>query len=129
MDTLLTCLRIFAGMMTSAEFNLKKMKAACSGGFMEATDAADYLVRKGMPFRNAHETIATIVRDCIEAGRKSIGEMSLAELKKRSKLFGEDIFGTLKPAACVKARTLPGGPSLKEVRRQIKILRKTVISK
>jgi argininosuccinate lyase len=125
-DTLKSCLRIFAGMMGSAEFNLKKMKAACSGGFMEATDAADYLVRKGLPFRKAHETIATIVRDCIEAGRKSIGEMSLAELKKRSKLFGEDIFSTLKPVSCVKARTLPGGPALKEVRRQIKILRKVV---
>jgi argininosuccinate lyase len=125
-DTLLTCLRMFAGMIHSAEFNLKKMKTACSGGFMEATDAADYLVRKGMPFRTAHETMAMIVRDCIEAGRKHIGEMSLAELRKRSKLFGEDIFSTLKPAACVKARTLPGGPALKEVRRQIKSLRRLV---
>jgi argininosuccinate lyase len=124
--TLKACLRIFAGMTGSAEFNVKKMKAACSGGFMEATDAADYLVRKGMPFRNAHETIATIVRDCIEAGRKNIGEMSLAELKKRSKLFGEDMYSALKPAACVKARVLPGGPAPKEVRRQIKLLRRLV---
>jgi argininosuccinate lyase len=115
-------------MTASAEFNVKKMKAACSGGFMEATDAADYLVRKGLPFRTAHETIALIVRDCIEAGRKHMGEMSLAELKKHSKLFGEDIFGTLKPAACVKARTLPGGPAPKEVRRQIKLLRKLILA-
>jgi argininosuccinate lyase len=126
-DTLKTCLRMFAGILLSAEFNLKKMKAACSGGFIEATDAADYLVRKGLPFRKAHETIALVVRDCIDAGRKHIGELSLAELKKHSKLFREDIFALLKPAACVKARSLPGGPSLKEVRRQIKILRKVVV--
>jgi argininosuccinate lyase len=127
-DTLKICLRMFAGMTGGAEFNVKKMKAACSGGFMEATDAADYLVRKGMPFRKAHETMAAIVRDCIEAGRKHIGEMSLAELKKRSKLFEENIFSTLKAAACVKARALPGGPAPKEVRRQIKLLRKAVVS-
>jgi argininosuccinate lyase len=72
--------------------------------------------------------MATIVRDCIEAGRKHIGEMSLAELKKRSRLFGEDFFTTLKPAACVKARAIPGGPALKEVRRQIKLLRRLVVS-
>jgi argininosuccinate lyase len=126
MATLKICLRMFAGMIGAAEFNVKKMKAACSGGFMEATDAADYLVRKGLPFRKAHETIATIVRDCIETGCKNIGELSLAELKKHSKLFAEDIFSTLKPAASVKARTLPGGPAPKEVRRQIRLLRKTV---
>ncbi|MDR0289321.1 MAG: argininosuccinate lyase [Treponema sp.] len=123
-DTLRACLRMFAGMMGSAEFNAKRMKAACSGGFMEATDAADYLVRKGLPFRKAHETAALIVRDCIEAGRKHIGELGLAELKKRSKLFDEDIYNALKPAACVKARDLPGGPAPKEVRRQIRAIRR-----
>jgi len=110
--------------MGSAEFNVKRMKAACSGGFMEATDAADYLVRKGLPFRTAHETAALIVRDCIEAGQRHIADRSLAELKKRSKLFDEEIYRVLKPAACIKARNLPGGPAPQEVRRQIKILRK-----
>jgi argininosuccinate lyase len=124
LDTLRSCLHMFSGMMGSAEFNVKKMKAACSGGFMEATDAADYLVRKGLPFRTAHETAALIVRDCIETGRRHIGERSLADLKKRSKLFEEDIYRILKPAACIRARDLPGGPAPKEVRRQIRILRK-----
>jgi argininosuccinate lyase len=124
MDTLRSCLRMFRGMMRSAQFNVKKMKAACSGGFLEATDAAEYLVRKGMPFRSAHETAALIVRDCIAAGQKRIADRSLAELRRRSKLFDEDIYQAVSPAACVRARSLPGGPAPKEVRRQIKILRK-----
>jgi len=124
LDTLRSCLRMFRGMMGSAEFNVKKMKAACSGGFMEATDAADYLVRKGLPFRTAHETAALIVRDCIEAGQRHFADRSLTELRKRSKLFEEDIYRVLKPAACIKARNLPGGPAPKEVRRQMRVLRK-----
>jgi argininosuccinate lyase len=126
LDTLRNCLAMFRGMMASAEFNLKKMKAACTGGFMEATDAADYLVRKGLPFRKAHETVAFIVRDCIAAGQRGIADRSLAELQARSQLFEEDIFSALKPSACVKARDIPGGPAPKEVRRQIRILRKSV---
>jgi argininosuccinate lyase len=123
-DTLSICLRIFVGMMKTAQFNLKRMKAACTGGFLEATDTAEYLVRKGLPFRAAHETAALIVRDCIKAGHKHISSLSLAELKKHSKLFEEDIYKAITPMACVKGRDLPGGPAPKEVRRQIKILRK-----
>jgi argininosuccinate lyase len=126
LDTLRDCLRMFRGMIGSAGFNTKKMKAACSGGFLEATDAAEYLVRKGMPFRAAHETAALIVRDCIQAGRRHIADCGLAELRARSKLFAEDIYPALKPAACVKARGLSGGPAPKEVKRQIRTLRKRV---
>jgi argininosuccinate lyase len=123
MDTLGSCLRMFAGMMASAEFDLKRMKAACAGGFLEATDAAEYLVRKGLPFRTAHETAALIVRDCIASGQRSIAARSLAELKARSRLFEDDIYKALTPMACVRARRLPGGPAPAEVRRQIKALR------
>jgi argininosuccinate lyase len=127
--TLETCLRMFAGMMKSAQFNLKRMKQACTGGFLEATDAAEYLVRKGLPFREAHETVSQIVRDCIEAGQKSISDRTIEELKKRSKLFEEDLFKVITPLSCVKARSLPGGPAPKEVRRQIKLLRKKLLIK
>jgi argininosuccinate lyase len=125
-DTLSACLRMFAGMIKTSQFNLKRMKAACTGGFLEATDIAEYLVRKGMPFRTAHETAAALVRDCIEAGLKYISGLTLAQLKKRSKLFEEDIYKQITPLACVKARQIPGGPAPKEVRRQIKILRKKI---
>jgi argininosuccinate lyase len=126
LDTLRSCLRMFTGMIATAEFNVKKMKSACDGGFMEATDAADYLVRRGLPFRKAHETAALIVRDCIAANKRHIADLSLAELKKRSKLFDEDIYRSLKPAACVRSRDIPGGPAPKEVRRQIRALRKKI---
>ncbi|WP_461247883.1 argininosuccinate lyase [Treponema sp. R6D11] len=125
-DTLNVCLRMFAGMIKTAQFNIKRMKAACTGGFLEATDTAEYLVRKGLPFRAAHEVAASLVRDCIEAGHKHISALTLAQLKKRSKLFMEDIYKLITPSACVKAREIPGGPAPKEVRRQIKLLRKKI---
>jgi argininosuccinate lyase len=124
LDTVFSCLSMFRGMMEGAEFNTGRMRAACVGGFMEATDAAEYLVRKGVPFRSAHETVALIVRDCIETGRITIAECTLAELKKHSALFEEDVFRALSPTSCVKARNLSGGPAPAEVRRQIKTLRK-----
>ena len=79
-----------------------------------------------MPFREAHETSAAIVRVCIKAGHKQISSMSITELKKHSKLFEEDIYKAITPAACVRARDLPGGPAPKEVKRQIRILRKKI---
>jgi argininosuccinate lyase len=123
LDTARSCLRMFRGMTASSRFNTERMEAACTGGFLEATDAAEYLVRKGLPFRKAHEAAALAVRDCIEAGQKSITQRTLEELKTRSELFGADLFAALSPAACVAARKIPGGPAPDEVRRQIEALR------
>ncbi|MDR1429898.1 MAG: argininosuccinate lyase [Spirochaetaceae bacterium] len=117
------CLAMFRGMMAGAEFNIERMQAALEGGFLEATDAAEYLVRKGLPFRRAHEAAALIVRDCIEAGQRGIAGRGLAELKNRSPLFEADIYEAIKPASCVAARNLPGGPAPQEVKRQIAVLR------
>ncbi|MDR2182101.1 MAG: argininosuccinate lyase [Treponema sp.] len=122
-DTLGACLRIFRGMIAAAAFNAGRMKAACAGGFLEATDAAEYLVRKGMPFRKAHETAAGLVRDCIAAGQRSIGERTLSQLKEASPLFEDDIYAALEPLAGVRARKLCGGPAPEEVRRQAARLR------
>ena len=122
-DTVAMSLRIFRGMVSSAAFNTDRMKAACAGGFLEATDAAEYLVRKGLPFRTAHETAAHLVRGCTAAGLNSIGELSLKELKEKSELFEEDLFGELKPEACVNKRRTPGGPAPEELSRQIRELR------
>jgi argininosuccinate lyase len=128
LDTARSCLRMFRGMMASAEFNTRKMRRACTGGFLEATDAAEYLVRKGLPFRKAHEAAAGIVRGCIAAGKRRIGDLSLPELKKYSPLFDDDIYKALTPLACVRARKLTGGPAPVEVRRQIRTLRKRIIT-
>jgi argininosuccinate lyase len=122
-DTSRNCLRMFRGMMASAAFNTARMEAACSGGFLEATDAAEYLVRKGLPFREAHEAAALVVRDCVAGGQRTITERSLEQLQSRSPLFDAGVYAALSPAAGVAARKLPGGPAPEEVRRQIAILR------
>jgi len=124
LDTVSSCLAIFREMMARAAFNPERMRAACTGGFLEATDAAEYLVRKGMPFRKAHEAAALLVRDCIASGKKTIAECGLEELKKRSALFEDDIYRAQSPEACVNSRNLSGGPAPREVRKQIKTLRK-----
>ncbi|MDR0998829.1 MAG: argininosuccinate lyase, partial [Treponema sp.] len=126
LDTVRNCLRMFRGMISSAGFNTERMEAACLGGFLEATDAAEYLVRKGMPFRKAHEVAALIVRDCLAGGQRSLGERSLEQLRERSGLFDEDIYRALSPQACLAARKLAGGPAPREVRRQIRELRKAL---
>jgi argininosuccinate lyase len=124
LDTARACLRMFRGMMASARFRTERCAAACRGGFLEATDVADYLVRKGLPFRKAHEAAALIVRDCVAAGQKTIGQRTLAELRARSELIGDDLYAALEPAACVAARSLPGGPAPVAVRAQIAELRR-----
>jgi argininosuccinate lyase len=124
LDTTRSCLRMFRGMLSTAEFNRDRMEAACRGGFLEATDAAEYLVRKGLPFRTAHGVAALVVRDCIAAGQTGIAERGLAELKARSDLFEADVYEAITPAACVAARKTAGGPAPEEVRRQIALLRK-----
>jgi argininosuccinate lyase len=122
-DTLETCLRMFAGMIKSAGFNTERMRAACNGGFLEATDCAEYLVRKGMPFREAHEVSAAIVRDCIAAGLRDIAGLGIERLKTYSPLIDDSLIPRLAPEACVAARSLPGGPAPEEMRRQIAVLR------
>jgi argininosuccinate lyase len=129
LDTVRNCLRMFRGMISSAGFNTERMEAACRGGFLEATDAAEYLVRKGMPFRKAHETAALLVRDCLACGQRSLGERSLEQFKKRSGLFEKDIYRALEPRACLAARKLAGGPAPREVGRQIRELRKALQKK
>jgi len=123
-DTAALSLRIFRGMVASAVFDTERMKEACEGGFLEATDAAEYLVRKGMPFRKAHDTAATLVRDCIAFGFVSIRDMPLGKLKEKSDLFEEDIYAELRPDACVKRRQTLGGPAPEELKRQIEELRR-----
>jgi argininosuccinate lyase len=126
LDTVRQCLTMFRGMMATAGFNTERMADACTGGFSEATDVAEYLVRKGVPFRRAHEISASIVRDCITAQQQSITCRTLGELQNYSPLFDDDLYRAITPAACVAARNIPGGPAPEEVRRQIAILRNLI---
>ncbi|MCR4939456.1 MAG: argininosuccinate lyase [Treponemataceae bacterium] len=120
-DTAFSCVSIFTSMIETAGWNIDRMKASCFGGHANATDLADYLVRKGMPFRTAHGVSASAVRYCIEHGC-NLEDMPLEEYKKLSELIDSDVYDILPPEACVNARLTTGGPAELRVEEQIKKL-------
>ena len=117
-DTVSSCLTIFTKMIGTASWNTDRMFASCIGGFANATDVADYLVRKGMPFRTAHGVAAKAVRMGIESNC-NIEDLSIQQLKECSELIEDDIFSMITPESCVNVRTVTGGPSEKSVENQI----------
>mgnify|MGYP003304299042 CR=1 FL=1 len=121
-DTVISCVKIFTKMIGTASWNVDKMAASCVGGHANATDLADYLVRKGMPFRVAHEVSAQSVRYCIEHNI-NLEEMPLDEYKKISDLIESDIYEVLPPKACAFIRKTTGGPAPERVREQIQELK------
>lgn len=123
LDTSESCLNIFTHMIQTASWNTTSMRDACTGGHANATDLADYLVRKGLPFRSAHEVSASIVRSCIEQNLDDIRKLPLSELQKHSSLIEQDLYDKLSPEACVFARNLPGGPAPDRVKDQITALK------
>ena len=94
------------------------MAASAKSGFMNATDAADYLVSKGLPFRDCHEIIGKIVLYCIEQS-KAIEDLSLEELKEFSDAFEEDIFQNIDITTCIKAKKSEGSTSFESVKQQL----------
>ena len=102
-DTLRDSLEIFTEMLATIEFKKENMEEAAKKGFMNATDAADYLVKKGVPFRDCHEIIGSMVLGCIECG-KTIEELELEELKKYSDLFDSDIYDAIELKTLIEAR-------------------------
>jgi argininosuccinate lyase len=108
-DTVKGCLALFTGMLDTMKFNQAAMEASARHGFTNATDAADYLVNHGMPFRDAHGVIGRLVLYCIEQ-KKAIEELTLEELKKISPVFEEDIYEAVKLETCVNKRLTLGGP-------------------
>jgi argininosuccinate lyase len=111
MDTILNCINVFEGMLRTLTFNPDNMYRQASTGFTNATDAADYLVKKGLPFRSAHEVVGKIVLYCIKE-KKSLLDLTLEEYKKFSPLFEEDVFEAISLENCVNERNVPGGPSV-----------------
>ena len=118
-DTVVSVLKIFRGIIETLEINQKKMEAACSKGFITATDLADYLVKKGIPFRKAHTIVKGITAHCISR-KKKLEDMSLADLKKFSGKFSADVSGALNLRKSVESRKSEGGTSSQEVRKQLK---------
>ena len=122
-DIVLSCTKVFTQMISSAKWNTKNMADACKGGYLNATDIADYLVRKGMPFRTAHGVSARAVRIAIERNCE-LSDLPLDVLKECSELIEKDIYDVITPEACVEARKTIGGPSAERVSEQIAELKK-----
>lgn len=121
-DTALSCVEVFTKMIGTARWNKERMEASCIGGHANATDMAEYLVRKGMPFRTAHGVAAKAVRMCIERGC-NIEDLTLEDLVSCSPLIEADIFSLITPDACMRARGLTGGPAPESVAVQITVLK------
>jgi len=117
-DTLKACLKVTAGMMATLKFNQERMAKAVRQDFSNATDLADYLAKKGMPFRDAHEVVGKLVLYCIEQ-QKFLADCSLSEFQQFSGLIGEDIYTAIAPETCVNLRTSQGGTAPAEVQKQL----------
>ena len=117
-DTVLDCLRVFAGMLGTLECRRERMREAARLGYMTATDLADYLVRKAVPFRDAHEAVGRAVRRAVETGR-DLSEMSLEELRTFSPVVENDVFEVLTLDGSVAARNHVGGTAPTQVRAAI----------
>ena len=126
-DTVSSCLTVFTYMIESAKWNSKTMADGCEGGYLNATDVADYLVRKGMPFRTAHGVSAKAVRLAIENNCR-LEDLCVEEFKTCSELIDEDIYAFITPSACVEARKTTGAPNSQKVSQQISKLKKFVKS-
>jgi argininosuccinate lyase len=117
-DTWTKCLIVMDGMIKTLTFRKDIMEQAAGGGFTNATDVADYLVKKGMPFREAHAVSGKVVLYCVKA-EKAILDLTLAELKEFSDMFEEDVYEAASLLACVNLRKVPGGPAPEAVQASI----------
>ncbi|MDO4545569.1 MAG: argininosuccinate lyase [Bacillota bacterium] len=122
-DTLKASMDIFTEMILTMRVKEEKMEHAAKYGYMNATDAADYLVSKGIPFRDCHEIIGKIVLYCIEKGI-AIEELSMEEFKSFSDKFDEDIYDKISVRSCIEAKKSKGSTSFDSVREQLEALKK-----
>ena len=124
-DTVSMCLTAFIPMVDTMKVLPDNMRRAAAGGFINATDCADYLVKKGMPFREAYLIVGRLVSQCIRAG-ETLDTLSLKDFKAVSKVFDEDVYQALELRTCVNGRKVCGGPAADSVRVQIGHIREFV---
>ncbi len=118
MDTANSCIDLYTGMLKSMKFNKEIMEASASGGFTNATDAADYLVVKGIPFRDAHGIVGRMVLECIDKGI-SIDDMKLEDLKALSPVIEEDFYDAVSIKTCVGKRATKGAPGPEAMKEEL----------
>ena len=117
-DTVEMCVPVFTAMIDTMRVIPENMRKAAGKGFINATDCADYLTKKGMPFRDAYTVTGKLVASCTAQG-KTLEDLTLDELKAASDLFAEDIYEAIKLENCMALRASHGGPAVKETSRQI----------
>ena len=122
-DTVKGCLALFTGMISTMTFRRDVMEESAKRSFTNATDAADYLVNHGVPFRDAHGIVGQLVLACIERGI-SLDELALEEYQKISPVFEEDIYQAISMETCVEKRTTIGAPGRKAMEQVIEVYRK-----
>ena len=117
-DTVELCVPVFAAMLDTLTVLPRNMKNAAAGGFINATDCADYLVKKGMPFREAYMIVGRLVNMCIRSG-ETLDTLPLKDFRSISNLFDADVYQALELKTCVNGRTVYGGPAAESVKQQI----------
>ena len=124
-DTAELSLSVLAPMLRTATFHPLNMKKAAAAGFINATDCADYMVRKGVAFRDAYGVVGRLVRHCIEVGT-TLEELSLDDFREYSPVFDADVYEAINLLTCVQQRSLPGGPAPKAVAATIEATREAL---
>lgn len=122
-DTVKGCLALFTGMIASMSFRKDVMEASAKNGFTNATDAADYLVNKGVPFRDAHGIVGQLVLMCIERGI-ALDDLSLEEYQSVSPVFESDVYEAISMKTCVEKRLTIGAPGRQAMEQVIAVYRK-----
>jgi argininosuccinate lyase len=126
-DTVEICLMVLTRLLSDVTFNGDAMREAADKGFLTATDLADYLAAKGIPFREAHEIVGRLVLFAMEKG-KELNQLTLKQMKTYSRQIEEDVFDWLDPVRCVERRNLPGGTGPEAVREALDQARKELAS-
>ena len=121
-ETLEKCLSVFAPMVATMRVNADNMYKAAQGGFINATDLADYLVRKGLPFRSAYKIVGQIVAECIEK-KTVLDELPLEAYKAHSEFFDTDLYSDISLETCVEKRISAGGTCEESVNKQLECIR------
>jgi argininosuccinate lyase len=127
-DTVSKCLPVFTAMLRTMTLRRDNMRAAAAGGFINATDCADYLVKKGLPFRDAYTIVGRLVAICV-AEKKTLETLTLDEYRALSPVFDGDVFEAIRLETCVAQRSVPGGPAPSAVEKQIESIRNFLESK
>ena len=125
LDTVKMCLEVLAPMLATMKVNGKNTYRAAQKGFINATDLADYLVKKGMPFRAAYKIVGTIVAECIDKDCV-LDNLPLGDYQKHSELFAEDLYAEISLETCVNKRLSKGGASPQSVRDQIQAIKESL---